>query len=391
MCQNVSIWLDNAGNASTTAAAINNNSVDICGIIDSISLSKTNFNCTDTGANTVILTVTDDSGNTATCTATVTVVDAVQPVALCKNATVFLDASGQASLTAGQVDNGSSDACGIAMMSVSPSSFSCANIGNNPVTLTVQDVNGNVKTCAALVTVADNLPPMPVCQDINLPLEGYTVLSPAQVLNATASFDNCGTVTPLSVTPNQFNCINDGANPVVLTVTDGHGNTATCQAVVTVIAPAFSVEVTPENCNSSDGSIVVTVTGGGSGQPAYSLNGGQSYQFGNVFSGLSAGSYPIVVAYFGGSGCTLPLLNVPVSAIGEVTNTWNGNGDGSTWSDGKNWSVGFVPLACHDVIIPAGHAVLVPAGVTALGRTLFVDAGSDLTMEPNALMQIEAY
>jgi hypothetical protein len=34
---------------------------------------------------------------------------------------------------------------------------------------------------------------------------------------------------------------------------------------------------------------------------------------------------------------------------------------------------------------------LVPAGVTALGRTLFVDAGSDLTMEPNALMQIEAY
>jgi hypothetical protein len=161
--------------------------------------------------------------------------------------------------------------------------------------------------------------------------------------------------------------------------------------VVTVIAPAFSVEVTPEGCGLSNGSIVVTITGGGSGQPAYSLNGGQSYQFGNVFSGLSAGSYPIVAGYFGGSGCTLPQVNVSVSAVGEVTNTWNGNGDGSTWSDGKNWSVGFVPLACHDVIIPAGHAVLVPAGVTALGRTLFVDAGSNLTMEQNALMQIEAY
>ncbi|MEY3052301.1 MAG: hypothetical protein RLY31_2086, partial [Bacteroidota bacterium] len=53
--------------------------------------------------------------------------------------------------------------------------------------------------------------------------------------------------------------------------------------------------------------------------------------------------------------------------------------------------VGFVPQFCHDVIIPAGHTVLVPAGVIGLGRTLFVDTGSNLIMEPSALMQIEAY
>ena len=83
------------------------------------------------------LTVTDAAGNTDQCTATVTVEDNVSPTAVCQPVTVQLDGSGNATVTAAQVDGGSSDNCSITSMSVSPSTFTCANAGANTVTLTV--------------------------------------------------------------------------------------------------------------------------------------------------------------------------------------------------------------------------------------------------------------
>jgi hypothetical protein len=61
--------------ATITAEAINNGSSDICDATLSMSLSKTSFDCSDVGNNTVTLTVTDYIGNEANCTATVTVQD----------------------------------------------------------------------------------------------------------------------------------------------------------------------------------------------------------------------------------------------------------------------------------------------------------------------------
>ena len=107
----------------------------------------------------------------STCTATVTVEDNVPPVALCQNITVQLDPSGNASIVASQVNAGSSDACGIASLDVDPSTFDCSNVGGNTVTLTVTDVNGNVSTCTATVTVEDNVDPTAVCQDITVQLD----------------------------------------------------------------------------------------------------------------------------------------------------------------------------------------------------------------------------
>src|SRR5581483_6072092 len=134
--------------------------------IASISVSPNTFTCANVGDNNVTLTVTDVNGNTSTCDATVTVNDNIAPTAICKNVTIQLDASGNASITAAQVNNGSSDNCGIASMSVSPNSFTCANVGDNNVTLTVTDVNGNTSTCGAIVTVQDNVAPIARCQSL---------------------------------------------------------------------------------------------------------------------------------------------------------------------------------------------------------------------------------
>ena len=72
---------------------------------------------------------------------------------------MFLDAFGNATITGAQVNNGSTDNCGIASMNVVPNTFTTANIGPNPVTLTVTDVNGNISTCNSTVTIVGTLPP----------------------------------------------------------------------------------------------------------------------------------------------------------------------------------------------------------------------------------------
>jgi hypothetical protein len=61
--------------ATITAEAINNGSSDNCDASLSFSLSKTSFDCSDVGNDTVTLVVTDDVGNEANCTAMVTIED----------------------------------------------------------------------------------------------------------------------------------------------------------------------------------------------------------------------------------------------------------------------------------------------------------------------------
>lgn len=61
------------GIVTITAAEINNASYDNCGTV-TLSLSKTNFTCNDIGLVPVLLTVTDQYGNSSTATAMVTVV-----------------------------------------------------------------------------------------------------------------------------------------------------------------------------------------------------------------------------------------------------------------------------------------------------------------------------
>jgi hypothetical protein len=232
ICQAVTVQLDAAGNGGTTAAAVNNGSNDACGIA-SLSLDITSFTCANVGPNAVVLTVTDNNGNTSTCGATVTVEDNVAPVAICQAVTVQLDAAGNGGTTAAAVNNGSNDACGIASLSLDITSFTCANVGPNAVVLTVTDNNGNTSTCGATVTVEDNVAPVAICQAVTVQLDaaGNGGTTAAAVNNG--SNDACG-IASLSLDITSFTCANVGPNAVVLTVTDNNGNTSTCGATVTV-------------------------------------------------------------------------------------------------------------------------------------------------------------
>ena len=397
LCKAATVPLNAAGNGTLATAQVNNNSSDNCGGGVTFTLSKTSFNCANVGANTVTLTVKDASNNTSTCNSTVTVTDPVAPAALCKNATIFLDAAGQVTLTAAQVNNNSSDACGVGGLSVSPSSFGCANIGGNQVQLTVVDVNGNVSQCAALVTVSDNTPPVLACQSISLALDntGNAQLLPIQIYNSAGSSDNCGTVNLVSVSPSLFDCGKVGANTVTLTANDGKGNASSCQATVTVTAffPPMNAQVTSEVCGSGAGSITVVLTGASStAQIGYSIDGGATWQFNGAFPSVTSGVYTVLANATGTYPCPSPPLTVVVPASGSSQlNTWTGaagNGD-SNWTNPANWSLGAKPTFCHDLVIPGGFNVVVPGGINAAGSTLQVDLNATLTTVGSATLTVE--
>lgn len=80
------------------------------------------------------------------------------PVARANNISIQLsNATGTASITAAQVDNGSYDAdCGLASISLSKTTFTCSDIGTNNVTFTATDRMGATATTTIVVTVQPN-------------------------------------------------------------------------------------------------------------------------------------------------------------------------------------------------------------------------------------------
>src|SRR5690606_26710367 len=125
------------------------------------------------GTTTVDVIADDGNGLISTCSFNVIVQDNEAPIAVCQTFTVPLDASGNASIVASDIDGGSFDNCSTVTLNASQTTFTCANVGTNNVTLTVTDAAGNVTTCNAIVTVLDpvqgatatitSIPASPIC------------------------------------------------------------------------------------------------------------------------------------------------------------------------------------------------------------------------------------
>ncbi|MHA7056510.1 leucine-rich repeat protein [Aquimarina sp. M1] len=193
VCQDITARLDDTGQVIITAEDIDAGSTDNCSI-NSISVTPDTFTSDNLGDNEVTLTVVDQSGNEATCTAILTVIDDDFPVAVCQNITIQLDENGTASITAQDVDGGSSDATGIDTLTISQSSFDCSDIGENTVTLTVTNTLGNSLSCEAIVIVEDSIAPVITCPaDIMVSNEANLCETEIVIPLLTDIIDNCGT------------------------------------------------------------------------------------------------------------------------------------------------------------------------------------------------------
>ena len=231
--QDITVSLDGSGNAIIDADMVDNGTSDNCDF--DIAINATDFDCSDLGANTVTLTATDVNGNVSTVDVTVTVEDNTNPTAIAQDITVQLDASGAATITTGQINNGSLDNCSSQALTyvLDVTSFDCSNVGANTVTLTATDASGNASTATAVVTVEDNMLPVVASQNVALVLDGNGDASIDVAGFAHGATDNCG-IASFTLSNTDFDCSNIGLNTIELEVTDNNGNVSTADVFVTI-------------------------------------------------------------------------------------------------------------------------------------------------------------
>lgn len=181
-------------------------------------------------------TFTPDPGQCAVeVNLNIEVSDKIPPDVVCKNITVYLDADGKASITAADMDNGSADNCGLDTIFLSRYDFDCADLGDNPVTLTAVDNVGLTGFCDAVVTVLDTVSPVVMCRgpfEIQLDENAEYTLTVIEVLES--AHDNCGDIDTMYVYPHQLDCDHIGLTTIALWVVDTHGNRSYCETQVTI-------------------------------------------------------------------------------------------------------------------------------------------------------------
>ncbi|MCI4442617.1 MAG: T9SS type A sorting domain-containing protein, partial [Lentimicrobium sp.] len=113
--------------------------------------TSTVFPITSQGTTIVTWTFNDGNGQSVTANQNVIIDDTVAPICITKDITITLGST----ITANDIDNGSSDNCGINTMVLSKYTFNTAGI--ETVTLTVTDFKGNTSSATAQVTIESSL------------------------------------------------------------------------------------------------------------------------------------------------------------------------------------------------------------------------------------------
>ena len=202
------------------------------------------------GTHVVEIEVSDGS-NFVRATAQLKVEDKALPTAVAKNITVELSASGVATITAAQVDNGSSDACSEVFLSLSKARFNCAELGENTVTLLVNDGNGNSATAEAIVTVVDAIAPtVPATYSFSVNENTAAGFSLGSIQGA----DNCGALSYL---------IKSGNVNGAFSINSNSGEIKVANAAVldyeSITEFTLSIEVSDNSNNSATSAVVIAL------------------------------------------------------------------------------------------------------------------------------------
>lgn len=203
------------------------------------------------GTTVVTYTATDRSGNTASATQNVTVVDNTPPIVTPPGPVTLYTGANATSCSVtvsdlnGTLGTGSAtDNCpGVGAVSRSGvPSGSVFPVGTTTLTYSATDAHGNTGTAQQVVTVIDNTAPVISCP-ANITLDPSCPTGAiATFANATAT-DNCGVQSVVRTAgPASGSVFPIGTTTVTFTATDIHNNTSSCSFTVTVKTPQAVVQ-----------------------------------------------------------------------------------------------------------------------------------------------------
>jgi gliding motility-associated-like protein len=102
---------------------------------------------------TITLTADDGNGNTDSTTFDVILVDVTAPTIVIQDVAKQLNETGSASVTAEEFIVEGYDSCSDASISIDPTDFDCADLGDYTITITATDASGNTTTETAILTL----------------------------------------------------------------------------------------------------------------------------------------------------------------------------------------------------------------------------------------------
>jgi len=182
--------------------------------------------------------------------------------------TVSADASCEASVpdfTGGVV---ASDNCAVTSSTQNPTAGTLVGLGDHTITLTVSDAAGNTASCETTFTVVDDTAPVitTCAPDQTVSADTSCEASVPDFTGGVVASDNCA-VTSSTQNPTAGTLVGPGAHTITLTVSDAAGNTASCEATLTVADDTDPVITTcaPDQTASADASCQASVpdfTGG---------------------------------------------------------------------------------------------------------------------------------
>jgi gliding motility-associated-like protein len=174
-----------------------------------------------------------------------TAIDLIPPTVICKDTSVYLDASGNITITPSIINNASTDNCSLDSLWVDTANFTCMDTGTHIIKLYVRDVSFNIDSCTANVTILDTIRPvLTICPvdtsiDIDQPCN-YIIPDFTIGLSAT---DNCSgtpsiTYTQYPVAGTVINTNTTVTQLVTVRATDDSGNTDSCEFNIDITCTA---------------------------------------------------------------------------------------------------------------------------------------------------------
>jgi hypothetical protein len=243
-CQDLTIDLDQNGIAIVLPPLVDGGSFDNCGEVF-LDLDPNIFDCDDIGTNVATLLVSDLSGNTATCTAQITVEDNLPPDLFCPDDIVAYTTPNDCLAPVFFNEPMIADNCGIGSVISSHSSGNIFPVGTTVVIFSATDGSENISSCQFNIEVIDTVPPTLICP------ADLTVIIPVNQITAVVNnippiiSDNCGILNVnyflsgatagSNIGDASGESFNLGVTIVTYYAADTEGNTSNCSFTVTVI------------------------------------------------------------------------------------------------------------------------------------------------------------
>ena len=229
---------------------------DNCSLTGNLTITQLPISGTTISSDTlIVMTVTDEAGNSSNCQFTALLSDTISPVVTCPNDfSLAINPSCEYTMVDVTSMVSGSDNCsafGDMTLTQSPVAGS-TQTGITNVLITLFDEQGNINTCITSITPIDTTPPTVTCPSpapvnigtsCNYSLPNYG--SSALIL------DNCPNYI-ISQSPAVGTNLNPGTTTITIYVTDAGGNTAECSFPLTVIENESPVITCPANISTCD-------------------------------------------------------------------------------------------------------------------------------------------